>query len=252
MKTAAIIGIVVLIVCVSFLTGVFLFGQNFANEQNTPAPNSETSPIGTSIGTTIIPEHLVITNVEYAGGHSGWIAATVNNTGVSNVDIAKLMLDNVKQSTNLSPSLPITLEPDQGIVLNATIDVVPKEYQIDILTSNGNIFSKTASCSNFVIPFMGTSSVTVTNVFFDTGSPNTITVTLKNTGTQVVTIAVVKVNNQIATDSHPNLQINPEDSTTFTLSGAPAEWVNGNTYKIDLYDDLNQVVGSVQQNAPGA
>jgi hypothetical protein len=29
-------------------------------------------------------------------------------------------------------------------------------------------------------------------------------------------------------------------------------WVDGNSYKIDLFDTNNQVIGSTQRNAPGA
>ena len=111
------------------------------------------------------------------------------------------------------------------------------------------------------VGFMGSSSVTVTNVDYSTADQ--IELALKNTGTKTVTIAAVRINNQLLDNSN----FNPDDATYATnttrslnagdtlyliLDGPFATWVNGNTYKIDLFDGSNQVVGSTQQNAPGA
>jgi archaeal type IV pilus assembly protein PilA len=104
------------------------------------------------------------------------------------------------------------------------------------------------------IGFMGSSSVTVTSVDFNTNS--TLTANLKNTGTKAVTIVSVKVNNQATTitaqGANNTLTLNAGDNLKVNIAGTPAVWVNGNTYKIDLYDPNNQVVGATQQNAPGA
>ncbi|MCX8150124.1 MAG: hypothetical protein N3D85_01245 [Candidatus Bathyarchaeota archaeon] len=111
------------------------------------------------------------------------------------------------------------------------------------------------------IGFMGTSSATITNVQFtdDGGGNRIIIMELKNTGTKTITIAAVKVNNQAvaASDFRPasgntTLSMAAGDTLTMNITGTLASWVNGNTYKIDLYDGSNQVVGSTQQNAPGA
>ena len=100
------------------------------------------------------------------------------------------------------------------------------------------------------IGFMGSSSMTVTNVQFGGSSGSKfINCTLKNTGTNTVTIATVKVNGQPA-----SVTFSPS-SGTFT-SGATGsvkityEWTAGNPYKIDLYDGSGQVVGSYQATAP--
>jgi len=115
------------------------------------------------------------------------------------------------------------------------------------------------------VGFMGSSSLTVTNVDF--GTPNQIELTLKNTGTKTVTIAAVRINNQalsatttpseFAADTanyatNTTLSVNSGDTLYLTLTGEFAHWVAGNPYKIDLYDGSNQVVGSAQQNSPGA
>jgi flagellin-like protein len=106
------------------------------------------------------------------------------------------------------------------------------------------------------IGFMGTSSMTITAVdFVDNGTnPNTITLTMKNTGTKTITIASVKVNN-VPVGIDPETLSVPAGTGNVTLKlfdSAADLWVNGNTYKIDLFDTNNQVVGSTQQNAPGA
>ncbi len=104
------------------------------------------------------------------------------------------------------------------------------------------------------IGFMGSSSVTITGVTFNPNS--TMTLDLKNTGTKAVTINVVKINNQVAITANgrdnSTMTMNAGDYLAIIESGAPAAWVNGNTYKIDLYDPNNQVIGSAQVNAPGA
>lgn len=104
------------------------------------------------------------------------------------------------------------------------------------------------------IGFMGTSSVTVTDVDFSV--VDQITLSLKNTGTKTSTVAAVKVNNVAATAAPSG---DNSTATTMTMGAGDIfeitltqSWVNGNAYKIDLYDGSNQVIGSVQQNAPGA
>jgi flagellin-like protein len=102
------------------------------------------------------------------------------------------------------------------------------------------------------VGFMGTSSITVTNVVFTPGDAGAgvIDLDLKNTGTKAVTIAQVRVNNELATSADLPLSIKPGDSDTLQLTGITI--LEGNTYKADLYDSNNQVVGSVQANAPDA
>ena len=96
------------------------------------------------------------------------------------------------------------------------------------------------------IGFMGTTSVSITEVEFVPDT--TIELDLKNTGTSSVTIATVKVNNKVeAIPESLTLGSGVIGNLTITLSN---EWVNGNPYKIDLYDASGQVVGSTQETAP--
>jgi len=97
--------------------------------------------------------------------------------------------------------------------------------------------------------FMGSSSITITDVTFNSNS--TITLTMKNTGTKLVTLGQVKINNV-------NVWNNVTGTTTLAAGDTGKtilidySWVNGNPYKIELYDSSGQGVGSTQQNAPGA
>ena len=113
------------------------------------------------------------------------------------------------------------------------------------------------------VGFMGSSSVTVTNVAFTTDTVNVIDLALKNTGTKTVTIAAIRVNNNlvdIGTDMYFNqtstaggiASLSAGETATLRIAGEFGAWIAGNPYKIDLYDGSNQVVGSVQQNSPGA
>jgi len=102
------------------------------------------------------------------------------------------------------------------------------------------------------VGFMGTSSVTVTNMQFTTASgSNVIVLTLKNTGTKSVTIAQVKINNNLATGTELPLSLTAGQANgTLTITGTYANWVNGSPYKVDLIDSSGQAVGSYQATAP--
>jgi flagellin-like protein len=102
------------------------------------------------------------------------------------------------------------------------------------------------------VGFMGSSSVTINSVAFTTGTPNSITLTMKNTGTKSVTIESIRINNNAVTDTITWTGTNStivagETGKTAAFNYA---WVAGNPYKIDLYDSSGQVVGSYQATAP--
>jgi flagellin-like protein len=102
------------------------------------------------------------------------------------------------------------------------------------------------------IGFMGSSSITVTNMQFTTSnSTNSIVLTLKNTGTKSVTIAQVRVNNNLAAGTGLPLSLTAgQANVNLTITGEYANWVKGNPYKVELYDSNGQVVGSYQATAP--
>jgi flagellin-like protein len=104
------------------------------------------------------------------------------------------------------------------------------------------------------IGFMGSSSITITNVEFagvSSTANNTIVLTLKNTGTKQVTIGTIKVNNYVRVFDG-NTTLNSGDTgKTLTIYMGSSYWTNGNPYKVELYDSSGGAVGSTQQNAPG-
>jgi flagellin-like protein len=98
------------------------------------------------------------------------------------------------------------------------------------------------------IGFMGSSSITITNVSFAGTTTQNVTLAVKNTGTNKVTIGQAKVNNAVVTiDSSSTLTYAAGATGTITLD---TTWVAGNPYKFELYDSNGQVVGSYQATAP--
>jgi flagellin-like protein len=102
------------------------------------------------------------------------------------------------------------------------------------------------------VGFMGSSSLTITNEKFVTGTTNSIALTIKNTGTKSVTIAQVKVNNAVVTTTPATLTLTSGEASAADAMSLAVAWVAGNPYKVDLYDTSGQIVGSYQGNAPGA
>ena len=97
------------------------------------------------------------------------------------------------------------------------------------------------------IGFMGSSSLTITNVQFSNST--TAVLSVKNTGTNTVTVAQVKVNNALATSITGTLTYPSGSNGTITVTLSTG-FTAGNPYKFDLYDSSGQVVGSYQTNAP--
>ncbi|MDH5783907.1 MAG: hypothetical protein OEZ35_09675 [Candidatus Bathyarchaeota archaeon] len=101
------------------------------------------------------------------------------------------------------------------------------------------------------IGFMGSSSITITNVeFVEDVADNYINITMKNTGTKKVIISTVKVNEAVVTSFSGDKIL--ESGDTDKVIKIDKVWLSGNPYKIDLYDSSGSIVGSTQQNAPGA
>jgi flagellin-like protein len=103
------------------------------------------------------------------------------------------------------------------------------------------------------IGFMGSSSITITDVSFQGTSAdvnNYINITMKNTGTKVVTISQIKINNIAKTFSGVTTLQAGDVGKVIKISNVG--WTNGNPYKIDLFDSSGSAVGSTQQNSPGS
>jgi hypothetical protein len=118
----------------------------------------------------------------------------------------------------------------------------------------GMAYAITTWTSSTTYSFTGSSSLTITNVTFSgiTGiATNNLILSIKNTGTEQVTVGQVKVNNVImAIDGSSTLTYSAGTNGTITLDNVG--WANGNPYAINMYDGSGNGVGSTQQNAPGA
>ena len=108
--------------------------------------------------------------------------------------------------------------------------------------------------------FMGSTSLTITNVAFWGGSGNAnnyVILSIKNSGTKTVTIGTAKINSIAMTiDGGANTT-----TLTYTTSGTTASgtiqidnvgWVNGNPYQFNLYDTSGNGIGSYQATSPGS
>ncbi len=97
------------------------------------------------------------------------------------------------------------------------------------------------------VGFMGSSSLTITNVTFN--DDGTVTLAVKNTGTNKVTVSQVKVNNAVKDIDLENSKLTYEAGETGNIIVELA-YTEGNLYKFDLFDSSGQVVGSTQATAP--
>jgi flagellin-like protein len=93
---------------------------------------------------------------------------------------------------------------------------------------------------SLTIGFMETSELTVNDMEFVTGTPNTITLDLTNTGTSSVTISMLKVNGETASFTG-TATLDPAGTTTLTISEA---WVAGNKYSVSLFATDGTLIGS--------
>jgi hypothetical protein len=191
------------------------------------------------------------------------IDVDVGNAGTSDTQIIQLYVGTSASMLENQTITQVTLPA--GGVQRITISyswISSLTYVFKVISSSGQIleWSEQAPANSF----MGSSSITITNVNFMGGSGNannTIQLTMKNTGTKQVTIGIVKVNNVVETFADNDTgtawtqlhTLSPGDSgKLMDVYMGTGSWLNGNPYKIELYDGSGQGVGSTQQNAPGA
>jgi flagellin-like protein len=95
------------------------------------------------------------------------------------------------------------------------------------------------------VGFMGSSSINISDMTFQ--GTNEILLTVKNTGTKEVTVTSARVNGVTASvPPDQTFAAGDPGSITVTMS---TSWIDGNAYKVDLYDASGQVVGSYQDTA---
>jgi hypothetical protein len=121
-------------------------------------------------------------------------------------------------------------------------------------------YAITTWASSTTYTFTGSSSLTITNVQFDGTSglaSNTVVLTVKNTGTNQVTVGTVKINNVAYTidptsSPYPPTYTTSGTATTGTIILDAVGWTNGQAYQFNLYDTSGNGIGSYQANSPGS
>jgi flagellin-like protein len=102
------------------------------------------------------------------------------------------------------------------------------------------------------IGFMGTSSLTITDLVFSGNSGNStnaIVVCIRNSGTKQVTIAKVHLNGvDVTSNVTGTLTYAAGQTGNFTISNVG--WSSGYPYEVKLFDSSNNAIGASQENAP--
>jgi flagellin-like protein len=96
--------------------------------------------------TFMATEQIQITNIQFGGTSTKWIALTVNNTGTSAVTINEAWVLTTKMTnTDLDPTLPKSIEANKGIILTMNYTWNSgSNYACKLLSSKGNQFSYSA------------------------------------------------------------------------------------------------------------
>jgi hypothetical protein len=182
------------------------------------------------------------------GSVSGDFEASLNDLSGSTVAIDIEGEDRIfKQATQ-----EIILNSFHAIVLylknpgNITQNDVLGKTTVAVFTEKSMCSKEITIYSATVIEFTGSASLSITDVDFVDGTPKTISVDVVNSDTASATITTAKVNNAVVQITDSPVIVDVDKSTTLVLT---ANWIAGNAYKIDLYDNNGQVVGSYQATA---
>jgi hypothetical protein len=174
-----------------------------------------------------------ITDVKSGEGTDGWIAVTVNNSGIIPVTLVKTSINLAKQST--SPSLPLTLQPDTGTVLNMTMNVQGgTDYDIRVYNSNGN-HSEVEWCAPAVFMFSGESLQVGTPYGWTSTSVN---IYATNTGNGIVNITHYRVNG--TQYSLTGYSLGPRVSNNIVCNTTGTSFTLGYSYTITLITSKNK------------
>jgi len=192
-----------------------------------------------------LPEYLLLSDPEY-GDSGSWFAVTINNTGVGAVTIVKVLVNYVKQQA-VNPFLPYTVAPDQGFMLNVTIDLSQNQtYQIDLFTSQGNKFSKLSQ-----VPSEGHQAGVMlykANTYFysQTGTLK-IDVDIGNSGTSDTQLTTLYVGT--STTSLLNQTITPVPLAAGKVARITIDynWTKGVTYYFKVLSSTGQTIDWPEQ-----
>ena len=171
-----------------------------------------------------------ITDVKSAEGADGWIAVTINNTGIVPVTLVKISVNLAKQSTN--PTLPLTLQPDTGTVLNITIDVYGgTNYDIRVYNSNGN---------NSEVEWQAPAGFMFAGESLQIGTPygwtrTSVNIYATNTGSEIINITHFRVSGiQYPLNGTNGYSLGLRNSTNIYCNATGTVFTLGYSYTITL------------------
>jgi hypothetical protein len=208
----------VVVALISVILGGVLLGSIFGLGVLQPKSNVQTSAI---------PEYVTVTNIEFCVGENGSILVTARNIGITAVSVVKVLLNNVKQNQTY-PSLPLTISPDESVVLNIITCVdTSVNYEIGLMTSTGNLFSESSR-----VPVTDRAGVQLynANVNFYSQNGKKIAIDIGNSGTSDTHITALYIGTSSAT-----LQSQPMTALSVPAGGIGQiiinyDWTDGETY----------------------
>jgi hypothetical protein len=191
------------------------------------------------------PEYLVLSEPEFSDT-GAWFTMTINNTGIGNVVLVKVLVNNIKQSS-INPSFPFTITPDHGFTLNVTLGLTQSQtYQIDLYTSQGNKFSKLSQ-----VPAGHQASVMIyranTNFYNQTGTLK-IDVDIGDSGTQATMLIALSVGTSTSTLMNQTMTpvtVTPAQLARITIN---YNWTSGAVYYFRVLTSSGLVLDWVDQS----
>lgn len=198
--------------------------------------------------TSAVQETWDFTNVTSSQGANGWIAITVNNTGIVPVTFVKVSVNLVAQST--SPSLPITLQPDTGTVLNITMNVDYVQYDIRVYTSRGNY-----SEIQWTPPVIRQAGVRLykANISWDENNHQEIYIDIGNSGpldTQIIQVYVGTSPSNLQNYTSPSLPLACNAGAAVVTITVNYNWTAGATYYFKVLSSSGQYIDTWAEQAP--
>ncbi len=167
-----------------------------------------------------------------------FISLSIANTGADELVINRVWINGTLLDSSNWESFPsMRFQPgDQGVLqMTPQLDILKggTTYQFTIETAAGNVFSHTAELEALDFMFTETEEFKVMSINRSTWSSTTATLTLKNSGTIVLTVEAVKVNDNSATLTPvENAVLNPGDERNFTVDYT---YVSGSKYEFTFY-----------------
>jgi archaellum component FlaF (FlaF/FlaG flagellin family) len=145
----------------------------------------------------------------------------IMHIGTANVTISEIRVNNVLNSSGSGWEGSETLAPGQvgkitlyGLKYFAEGFTSDNCHPIMVITTNGNTFY----FDDFLtFTVMKTEQLEIQGCTFNTGNAN-VTFSVQNTGTAVLTIVEVRVNDEYATMNPSSVTLDPGDQTTITVT----------------------------------